>query len=218
MAKTLENLLAEYGLSEQEKTASAKPNHKSEVNQVLADLGLAESAVEKTAADTNQKEGGHMSLDAIYNEMFGDGAVTKEAAAVEKAPATESTPAEHEQTEGEVKEAAEESSVSDLFGEVVGHMFSAGKEAFLSKIADEQPLAHTGTGGELTTIVGKKEDPHMSSNHSASGGQKLQTSGTTGTSPYTGGGAGKVVDAKIKAILKRRMSAESGDVGAFNQS
>lgn len=204
MAKTLDNLLVEFGLASQdsqkshEKAASAPA--KDEVTQVLESLGLSSNATEtestvKVANDKSQ-EGGTMNLTQIYDELFAAEEGTTKVASAEGATTAESN---------------EAASPESLFGEMVAHYFSAGHEAFLSKIADESPMAHAGHSGQLTGVIGVPADPRLPVNHSASSGAHLQVS-TGGHSPYSLKGA------MIKATLKRRMSAEAGDVGGYHQT
>lgn len=209
MSKTLDQLLAECGLAPssskgQEKVASAPV--KDEVDQVLESLGLNSSATEEESvtkvANDKSQNGGHMGLQNIYDQMFGEETVEKTASENN----SENTASE----EGESRES--------VFGQAVAHYFNAGASQYIEKIAadvgeEEQPLAHASTGGQLTGIIGTPKDPQLPVNHSASGGHELKTM-TGNTSPYTLAAAGPT----IKAILKRKMKAEAGDVGGYHQS
>jgi hypothetical protein len=208
MAKTLDQLMAECGLAsstsvkEHEKVASAPA--KDEIDQVLEGLGLnslatEEESVEKVASE-NETTGGNMSLTRIYEEMFG----TEEQ--IEKV-ASEEVVEQVEQTE----------SRENLFGQLVAHYFNAGQSEYIEKVAaemdsDQQPLAHASTGGQLTGIIGEARDPHLPVNADASGGKALHVM-TGSQSPYSLASAGPA----IKAVLKRKLRAEAGEVGAYHQ-
>jgi hypothetical protein len=190
---TLEELLSQYGLSEQPSQTKvaqeqAPKNTNEEVNQVLEGLGLfdAEEGVEKVAQETeNENKGDRMSLTGIYSELFGDG-------------------------ENEVNDQGYEGNeASELFGELTAHYFSAAQANYLDKIAgevehdDEQPMENMKGG--------KEQDPHMPVNYQASGGAPMHAM-TGNTSPYT------LKDAAIlKAVLKRLGQAQPGAVGAYQE-
>ena len=213
MAKTLDQLLAECGLAtsgsekEHEKVASAPV--KDQVDQVLESLGLHSSATEEESvtkvASDNAQIGGSMGLQSIYEQMFG------QEEHVEKVAAEAGS---EEPTEEVTKEAGEETE-ENLFGQLVGHYFNAGYEAMFTKVAseDQQPLAHASTGGQLTGIIGSAKDPQLPVNADASSGKELKTM-TGNSSPYALAAAGPA----IKAVLKRKMKSDAGEVGGYHQT
>lgn len=213
MAKTLDQLLAECGLAtsgsekEHEKVASAPV--KDQVDQVLESLGLHSSAAEEESvekvASVKKEEGGLMGLQSIYDQMFGEESEVVKTASEEQV--TEMQPSE-----------TQEVSRAQSFGELVAHYFNAGHSEYIEKMAAEmdsvqQPLAHASTGGQLTGIIGAPKDPHLPVNHDASSGKQLHTM-TGNSSPYSLASAGPA----IKALLKRKMKQEAGDVGGYHQA
>lgn len=202
---TLEELLAEYGLSEstQTKVASEQKTTSEEVDQVLESLGLtgAEEGVEKVASQ-NETKGDNMSLTGIYEELFGE--VTAEESLDKVAS---------EETEG--------NEATDLFGQLTAHYFGVAQGEYFEKVAasveeeadqdEEQPMAHLGNKSSLGGTIGKQEDPHMPVNHSASGGEGMKTM-TGNQSPYS-----LKELAKLKEILKRIGKQEAGAVGAYKE-
>ena len=192
---TLEDLLAEYGLSEnnQTKVASEQKMQNDEVEQVLESLGLSGAAdgVEKVAS-TNDTKGDRMSLTGIYEELFGE-----------------------EQFEKVASEGYGVNEGTQLFGELSGHYFEVARQNFIEKMAasveeeagaGEQPMAHLGNRSSLGATLGKEEDPYMPVNYSASGGAALKTM-TGNESPYSL----KELALK-KQILKRMMAAPVGEI------
>jgi hypothetical protein len=202
---TLEELLAEYGLSEntQTKVASEQKTTNEEVDQVLESLGLtgAEEGVEKVASE-NETKGDNMSLTGIYEELFGD-----------------STSAGEESVEKIASEEVDGNEATDLFGQLTAHYFGVAQGEYFEKVAasvedeadqdEEQPMAHLGNKSSLGGTLGKQEDPHMAVNHTASGGEGMKVM-TGNQSPYS-----LKELAFLKAVLKRIGKSEAGAVGAY---
>ena len=114
--------------------------------------------------------------------------------------------------EGMSKEASSEAGEESDFGTTVAHYFNVGLDAFMDKIADEQPMASLGEKSSLGATLGNTGDPSMSVNRDASGDQPLKAA-VGNTSPYD-----LQVGAAAKAILKKKVSSQAGDVGAYAQS
>lgn len=197
MAKTLDQLMAECGLStssspkEQEKIASAVVS--SEIDQVLEGLGLNSTAAEEESlqkvANETGNTGGNMGLQSIYEEMFGS------EEHIEKV-ASEAT--------YETYTAEGEDSAENIFGQMVAHYFNVGHDAFFEKIAeDSQPLAGLPSGGQLTGVIGQARDPHLPVNMKSEAGAPQYSLASAGPA--------------IKAVLKRKISAEAGEVGGYHQ-
>ena len=176
----------------QTKTASVAKPATDEIDSVLAELGIADAETVKTASDVGENTNGgmKMSLADIYNQI------------TEEAPASE----------GQTKVANEEGSESD-FGSLTGHYVNILMNEFIEGIdkeANEKPMAHAGDKSSLSATMGNGGDPALEMNHSASSGKGMNVS-TGGKSPYD------LNAAMIKAVLKRRVSAEAGDVGGYHQ-
>lgn len=202
---TLEQLLAEVGLAEesQEKTASASAPSTNEVNQVLEGLGLAGMSDEGVTKTASQ-ERNHMNLLDVYEGVFGE---------------------EVTETEGQEKvayasgeEYVNEGSTS--MGELVGIYFNVLHDSCMEKIAGDleaeagaghNPFAHSPESGELSKIVGKEGNPHQPMNHEVGSGKPLVTNPGNHT-PYS-----LKAQAQVKSILKRRMKADAGDVGGYHE-
>lgn len=217
---TIEEILAQVGLSDapsQTKTAAAKGSPSSkEVNQVLEDLGLSgveevDAGVTKTASE----ERNQMGLTDLYENIFAEAAPEAIAAEV---PAQEKTAAA-EVTE-EVEGTEEVVEPSTAMGELTGIYFNVLEDAFVEKLAGDlemeagsghKPQAGIKDGGELSRIVGKEGDPSVAMNHDASSGAGMKANPGNQT-PYS-----LKAKAQIKAILKRNMKSEAGDIGGYNE-
>lgn len=199
----------------QTKEASVQKPSTEEIDRALEDLGLAESGTVKTASDVaNKSNGGNMGLTEIYNQMFAEDT---------QPTTTETEPAAAEPTTKVASEAGGESNEDpNDFGSLVGHYFNVGTETFLEKVAaeaeasdkggDHNPLQHLGDKSALGGTLGNVGDPHMGNNYDASSGAASKAM-TGSNSPY----APLSKALMTKAILKRKMSMESGDVGGYNQ-
>lgn len=214
---TIEEILAQVGLSDapsQTKTASAQATPSSkEVNKVLEDLGLSgveevdNAGVTKTASE----ERNHMGLTDIYENIFGEAV---EAEGQEKVAAAEEAAAEGSEVE------AGEEDTSTALGSLTGIYFNVMHDAFIEKVAGDleaeagaghSPLGGNKGGGELTRIIGKEGDPSIPMNHDATSGAGLKANPGNQT-PYS-----LKARAQIKAILKRNMKSEAGDLGGYNE-
>ena len=210
---TLQELMAEVLGDDQKghtKQASATKPSTTEVDEVLANLGLQGSVAVKTASDNgaDRKNGGSMgSLAQIYEEVMGG-----------TAPASQETATTTEKvaTDATTTETADAGDSTSQFGELVGEYFNSMVEPFFNKIAfdlegaagkGEQPLAHADTASSLGASLGKQKDPHLSVNHSASGGADLKVT-TKGNSPYS-----LKEKALAKEILRRSSAAPVGNIG-----
>jgi hypothetical protein len=219
---TIEEILAQVGLgdasSSQTKTAAAAVPSSKEVNKVLEDLGLSgiedvNAGQTKTASD----ERNNMGLTDIYESMFGEAAPA--AAGQEKTAAAAA--AEAAPVEGEEKTASEEEqSPTTSVGEVTGVYFNVMRTELLEKMAGgleaeagsgHSPLGGNKNGGELSRIVGKEGDPSVAVNHDPTSGAGLKVNPGNQT-PYS-----LKARAQIKAILKRNMKSEPGDIGGYNE-
>lgn len=218
---TIEEILAQVGLSDapsQTKTAAAagSPSSK-EVNKVLEDLGLSgvedvdSAGVTKTASE----ERNHMGLTDLYENIFAEAAPEAIAAEV---PGQEKTAAA-EVTE-EVEGTEEVVEPSTAMGELTGIYFNVLEDAFVEKLAGDlemeagaghKPQAGVKDGGELSRINGKQGDPSVAMNHDASSGAGMKAN-PGNQSPYS-----LKAKAQIKAILKRNMKSEAGDIGGYNE-
>lgn len=214
---TLEEILAQVGLSDvapsQTKTAAAANPSSKEVNKVLEDLGL--SGVEDLSAagvtKTASEERNHMGLTEVYESLFGEAAPAATEEGQEKVAAAEGEAT----TEG-----TEEVVPSTSLGELVGVYFNVLEDAYVEKVAGDlemeagaghKPFAHQPAAGELSRIVGKEGDPMLPKNHDASSGAGLKVT-TGGNTPYS-----LKAKAQIKAILKRTMKSEAGDIGGVHE-
>lgn len=217
---TLEEILAQVGLSDvapsQTKTASAAAPSSKEVNKVLEDLGLSgveeidNAGVTKTASE----ERNHMGLTEVYESLFGEAAPAAAAESTQEKVAAAAT------TEGETTTETTEVVPSTALGELVGVYFNVMEDAYVEKLAGDlemeagaghKPFAHQPASGELTKIVGKEGDPMIAKNHDASSGAGLKVT-TGGNTPYS-----LKAKAQIKAILKRTMKSEAGDIGGIHE-
>jgi hypothetical protein len=219
---TIEEILSQVGLGDkpsQTKTASAAATPSSkEVNKVLEDLGLggveeiSSAGVTKTASE----ERNHMGFTEAYEALFGEEAVAapaedgqnKIAAAAPAAGEPAAAPAE-----------GEDNPITDL-GELTGIYFNVAEEAYLDKVAGDleheagsghSTLGGNKGGGELTRIIGKEGDPSVAVNHDPTSGAGLKVNPGNQT-PYS-----LKARAQIKAILKRTMKSEPGDIGGYNE-
>lgn len=219
---TLEEILRDVGLGEpsQTKTATTANPSTKEVNEVLESLGLDSKVVENQVTKTASDERTNMGLTDIYEDLFG----TKPEATVEKtaattaAPAAEAAPAATEKTAS--AETQETEDPTTRVGELTGIYFNVMHDACIEKIAGDlemeagkgyQPQEHAGSTGELSKIVGKEGDPALPNNYDASSGAGLKANPGNQT-PYS-----LKAQAQIKAILKRRMKSEPGDLGGYNE-
>lgn len=219
---TIEEILAQVGLSDaplsQTKTAAVGSPSSKEVNKVLEDLGLSgvedidNAGVTKTASE----ERNHMGLTDIYENIFGEAAPVEtevvEPAAQEKVAAAAAT------VETEVE--AEATEQTSAMGELTGVYFNVLEDAFVEKIAGDlemeagaghKPQGGVKGGSELSRIVGKEGDPAVAVNHNPSSGAGLKVNPGNQT-PYS-----LKAKAQIKAILKRNMKSEAGDIGGYNE-
>lgn len=226
MAKTIKELMAEAGLEDtasagQTKQASASAPI-SEVDQVLADLGLSSTETVKTASEqTNGKEENTMSsMQDLYGHIFGDDApaAAGETTKVASAEGTVEQSTETAPVEGEMEKAAD--GRRTLFGELTASYFnemvgpyaeelekSAGDlEAEAGK--GETALEHIQPQGGMTSVLGKPGEPRLPMNHSASSGEKIHAT-TKGSTPYSLKGPA------MKEILKRLSGAAPG--GSYEQ-
>jgi hypothetical protein len=206
---TLQELIAQAGLADappagQTKTASeaTKPAATSEVDRVLANLGLADAGTVKTASESTQSTGGSMGLKSVYEEIFGQVEAPTEGQTKEAAAAT-------------AEAANEETTATSGFGELVGEYFNAAVEPFFQKVSGEleseagkgeSPVAHQDGASSLGKTLGKEGDPHMPVNHSASSGAHLKVT-THNQSPYS-----LKEKALAKAILSRGQAVPGGEI------
>jgi hypothetical protein len=204
---TLEEILADVGLADnaQTKTASAAAPSSKEVNSVLESLGL--TGLEGSAEDitkTASDERNKMGLLSIYEDAFGEEVVVE----------TQTKVASTEEVTDDENEA------STRFGELVGLYFSVAQDSLVEKLAGDlemeagdgyKPQGSAPAGGQLSEIVGKQGDPALPVNHDASSGAGLRVN-TGNQTPYS-----LKAKAQIKAILSRRMSTEAGDVGGYHE-
>lgn len=205
---TMQEILDEVGLGEaghtKTATATTAPSSK-EVNDVLDSLGLSNvESVEAAGVTKTASEGrNRMGMTDLYEEIFGG----------EAAPA-----ATQEKTAAAATEAGEQTEVESQAGELTGIYFNVLRDAAFDKIAGDlemeagkgfQPDA--GSSGELTKIVGKEGNPRVAVNHDPSSGAGMVANPGNQT-PYS-----LKAKAQIKAILKRRMTSEAGDVGGYNE-
>jgi len=242
MSRTLEQMLSDFGMDDksQTKTASAAPaaGGKSEVDQVIESLGLAQTpatqATEqtKTASAATQERGSAMSdFTSMYEEVFGTEGLDKTAgaAAADPAAAGSLTAAVGGQTKvasltevvgGVVEGNDEDATPAQLFGECVAHYFNAGQTCYLDKIAGDsaggaeegsKPMAGLSNSGQLAAIVGNGQDPAITVNHKATGGGKVETNGSTAKRM-------DIPEVTAQAMLKRKIKAQAGDVGAYHQT
>lgn len=219
---TLEEILAEVGLGESTQTKTAAPvgsPSTKEVNEVLESLGLdggiesvEQAGQTKTASEERNQP---MGMDKIYESLFQDAP----AANAVVAP-TETQTKTASETTTEVSATEVEADESTALGELTGIYFNVQHDALIEKLAGDlemeagaghKPQASAPGGGELSKIVGKEGDPAIPMNHDASGGAALQVT-TKNTTPYS-----LKSRAQIKAILKRTMKSEAGDVGGYNE-
>jgi len=204
---TLAELMAEYipGVVEgQTKSASVKSASTSEIDQVLEGLGLGNAENVKTASENVEQNetsnGGAMkvSLSDIYNQVM-----SQEAAPAAEAPAAPAAEIE------KVAASTEEHPFTN-FGELVGDYYNVMFESMVKESADledeagkgESPVAHQGSNGSMSAVIGKPADAHLPVNHSASSGAPLKVT-TQGHSPYS---------LAVKQKILKRMSGE-GIVG-----
>lgn len=220
---TIDEILSSVGLGDkpsQTKTASAgsTPSSK-EVNKVLEDLGLsgAEDISNAGVTKTASEERNHMGLTELYDQVFGEAAPAAPAddgqnKTASAAAAAEGDPAV-EPTQGD------SNPITDL-GELTGIYFNVAEEAYLDKVAGDleheagsghSPLGGNKGGGELTRIIGKEGDPSVAVNHDPVSGAGLKVNPGNQT-PYS-----LKARAQIKAILKRTMKSEPGDIGGYNE-
>ena len=216
---TIEEILAQVGLSDvpsHTKTAAAKGSPSSkEVNKVLEDLGLSgvedvdNAGVTKTASE----ERNNMGLTDIYENIFGE---VVEATEGQEKVAAAAAVGEAEVTE----EVTGDEDTSTALGSLTGIYFNVMHDAFMDKIAGDleseagavhSPLAGNKGGGELTRIIGKEGDPSIPMNHDSTSGAGMKVNPGNQT-PYS-----LKARAQIKAILKRTMKSEAGDVGGYNE-
>jgi hypothetical protein len=213
---TLEEILAQVGLSEapsQTKTASAAAPSSKEVNKVLEDLGLSgvedidNAGVTKTASEGRN----HMGFTDIYDSMFGEVApAATEETQVKTAAADAVATAE--------AGAEEVTESSTAMGELTGIYFNVLEDSFYEKLAGDLEMeagkghkSVDNAGGELSRIVGKEGDPRIAVNHDPASGAGLKVNPGNQT-PYS-----LKAKAQIKAILKRNMKSEPGDIGGYNE-
>jgi hypothetical protein len=190
---TLEELLRDYGLADeaaQTKTASAKTESVSEVDEVLEGLGLsgADEGVTKVANEDNeQKKGDRMGLTDIYDNLFGE--EPAEDGGVEKVASEE--------------EGTEENEGSQLFGELTAHYFGQAEGQFMDKIAAMALMGGGVAGGgegvrnQRTMALEVKQD------YVPSKREKLDTHGEPALDSLREA-------AFKKQILKRREAAYAG--------
>lgn len=190
---TLQELMAECGLGDapkgQTKTANEKPSSE-EVNKVLADLGLDESAL--AAADGVTKVAGDerndMSLTEIYGKMFGEDQGQPEETTVTKTASSE---------EDNTNQDADDSVFASLAGAYFSEMVDSTMDKLAADLEAEAGAGHNPlpehTGGQLTTVIGKPKDPHLPVNHKGNADAKLETNNAK--TPYT--------FAAVQAYLKR---------------
>jgi hypothetical protein len=200
---TLEELMADVLGSQsvgQTKQASAAKPETSEIDQVLANLGLSSSETVKTASEQEtQTTGGTMGLLDIYERIMSDapaGAAETEKVANEGAAAAEST-------------------VTGAFGELVGEYFNVMAGPYFDKVAGDleseageghAPMGSLSAPSSLGKTIGKEGDPHLKVNREMSNGKKLDV--TTGNkSPYS-----LKEKALLKAILRRSQAGEVGNI------
>jgi hypothetical protein len=224
---TIEEILTQVGLGDsqsQTKTAAATSAPKSqEVNQVLESLGLsgvdesAAAGVTKTASEGRN----NMGFSDFYDDLFAD--VTPDAAAAAAAAEQEKTAAAAAAAAGGEGASAAEVAVedpTDNFGQLTGVYVNVLADSYFEKLAGDlemeagkgfKPQAGVNDGGELSRIVGKEGDPSIEMNHDASSGAGLKVNPGNQT-PYS-----LKARAQIKAILKRNMKSEPGDLGGYNE-
>lgn len=210
---TLQQLMAEVLGDDQKghtKQASATKPSATEVDEVLANLGLQNSGAVKTASDAgaDRKNGGSMgSLAQIYEEIMGGTAGAEQ---------TQENTQEKTASEAGAAAAEGEGDATSQFGELVGEYFNVMAEPYFDKVAfdlegaagkGEQPLAHANTASSLGSSLGKQKDPHLTVNHSASGGADLKVT-TQNHSPYS-----LKEKALAKEILRRSTAAPVGNIG-----
>lgn len=224
---TIEEILAQVGLGDtppsQTKTASAGSPSSKEVNKVLEDLGL--SGVEEISSagvtKTASEERNNMGLTELYESIFEDAAapaaepVQEKTAAAAAAPAAPAAPVQEKTASAEGEE-----DPSTAVGELTGIYFNVLEEAFVEKLAGDlemeagaghSPLGGNKGGGELTRIIGKEGDPSIPMNHDSTSGAGLKANPGNQT-PYS-----LKARAQIKAVLKRNMKSEPGDLGGYNE-
>jgi hypothetical protein len=198
---SLHELLAECKISipqtsGQEKTAAAAKPSSDEIDRVLENIGLKEGSQEKTASETEIKDGGKdMSLENIYKQVFGEQETTQ---------VSENNT---EKTAGETEAQTEEQSASTAFGGLVGEYFNVMADPYFEKVAgDLETEAGKGTVPTASLPKGSAGDPHMPVNHPASGGAELKVM-TNNQSPYS-----LKEQALQKAILRRMRAVPVGEI------
>lgn len=210
---SLQEILADYGLADATvtKTASAGAPAANEVEAMLKQMGLegADLGVTKVASESNGNKGEPMSLQDIYGQLF-DTAAPAAAATVEKTAAEQSAPAAGSE------EVANEGSM--LFGELTAHYLNQGMAGYLDEIEK--------VAGSVVAEAGPGEQPLA---HAATGGQLTgiigsakdpqlpvnhSASGGAALKVTTGGTTPYSLKESVlkKAILKKMVAAPVGDI------
>jgi hypothetical protein len=198
---TLRELMAEFDIGEEHtKQASVTKTSKDEIDQVLENLGIGDAETVKTASENENKDGGSMGLQDIYEKIMGEDVSAQEKVASET-PATEET--------------SQEKVASSSFGELTGEYFNVVAAPYFEKVAGDleveagqghAPMGDLDEKSSLGKSLGQQADPHLKVNHAPKNGQRIDAA-TGGKSPYS-----LKEKALLKAILSRSAAGEVGNV------